>query len=872
MISRFTGNLCLLFLTGALAFGVLQSGGDNLTDWNVCLLVIALTALVYGLRRPDSESAHSAEPVLGWAILLFPAYVALQIIPLPRFALRLVSPVREKMLENLGPLMKLPVLAPISILSETTFEHLFRILGYTLVFLIIRDIARRSTREQSWTTAIPLVWIGAAEGALGFYQSLSGVEVQGTYSSRDHFTGLLEMILPIAVAYGISLAKSDASQDRSRTLYTLKACGVFAMASLILAAIAGSFSRGGFVAGLGGLLFMGSLAMWDVGRLWRKWAALAFLGIVFLLVFAFLPPNELVERFTPLFAKSITVQEDRIPIWRDTLRVIGEYPLFGSGLGTFETAILKYQTAEVNYDYTFAHNDYLELTSELGLVGIVILAALMLPIFYRTVRAATRAREPNTRYLGLGCSGAMVAIFIHSMTDFNMYIPANAFALAWISGIASSLSLQSASVTSKRTIHAGRFATKAFMALGCLLLVYVTAWMIFQNFFRSDSRAEKWFCHFGICDTEAVITAQSLEHGNVISAVPAVELLQALRRDAATPGRWCDLGEAMFRSGFVEKARYCFSNALALGPNVPPIKMRAADFYYDVLDHSRVLQQEAQILDKTDAYDRQIFDWFSRKKLAVSEILAEGMPHAPRASQSYLRYLMSYRNKSDAEAVWNWMLFHQNLDDPIVSEYLNFLFSDGRYAAAQHAWAIYLGDRSNGYLKSNLLFNGGFETKPSGSVYDWIIESPNSPGVQTDIDSTLPHSGKQSLRIRFAGKENVNYGHVHQAAFLSPGEYRFESYIRTQDITTDQGIAFHIYDRENSSILDVRTESVRGTHDWMKVELVFRVPVNPRLLEFQIVRNPSGKFDNKIGGVAWVDSISLVKLNATHTEPEKEID
>src|SRR5258706_422814 len=83
----------------------------------------------------------------------------------------------------------------------------------------------------------------------------------------------------------------------------------------------------------------------------------------------------------------------------DALHLLKAYPLFGSGFGTFRTAFLKYQTALVELDFTFAHNDYLELATEVGVVGFLIFSGVMLVAFVRAVRASARDNEWNIRAL-----------------------------------------------------------------------------------------------------------------------------------------------------------------------------------------------------------------------------------------------------------------------------------------------------------------------------------------------------------------------------------------------------------------------------------------------------------------------------------------
>ena len=116
------------------------------------------------------------------------------------------------------------------------------------------------------------------------------------------------------------------------------------------------------------------------------------------------------------------------------------------------------------------------------------------------------------------------------------------------------------------------------------------------------------------------------------------------------------------------------------------------------------------------------------------------------------------------------------------------------------------------------------------------------------------------MRIDFTGKENVNYTQTTQTAVVTPGSYHFEVFVRTKDITTDQGVGFHIYDPEMPSQLDLQTERLTGSNDWKKIERAITVSRGTRLLSVGVVRQPTWKFDSKISGTAWIDSVSLRKV------------
>ena len=106
----------------------------------------------------------------------------------------------------------------------------------------------------------------------------------------------------------------------------------------------------------------------------------------------------------------------------------------------------------------------------------------------------------------------------------------------------------------------------------------------------------------------------------------------------------------------------------------------------------------------------------------------------------------------------------------------------------------------------------------------------------------------------------MNYAHTTQKISVPPGTYRFTAFIRTQDITTDKGVAFRIFDPENSSRLDARTDQFVGTTGWKKVEQTVRVPGATKLVAIQVIREPTMKFDNKVSGTAWIDTVSLSRI------------
>jgi hypothetical protein len=78
---------------------------------------------------------------------------------------------------------------------------------------------------------------------------------------------------------------------------------------------------------------------------------------------------------------------------------------------------------------------------------------------------------------------------------------------------------------------------------------------------------------------------------------------------------------------------------------------------------------------------------------------------------------------------------------------------------------------------------------------DWRIGRVE--GAETKRNSATIQSGRWSLEVHFEGKENVDDHHLSQRVVVEPGDYRFEAWVKTEGITTDQGLGWRIHDAEN---------------------------------------------------------------------------
>jgi hypothetical protein len=428
-------------LAAILGYAVFHFGGVVSEQWSACLLALGLLVLAYWFRSTRADRAPVLDRKLYWLLVLLCSYVAFQLVPLPSFLLRVLSPARAVLLDGAAQAVPGMVLAPLSVVPSETLSHFLRIAAYVVVLLLVRELTWRIS-HRPWTLVLPIIFVAALEAGLGLLQQAvgePGTIARGTYINRNHFAGLLEMALPFAVMYPVAVMRRVRFRRRSPAGPALKAGAVLVVAAVLLLGIIYSLSRMGFIAALCSLLVMGILALSPGLSAKGKFLIVGLVALSVMVSFVFLPPDQLITRFGQLSAAEEITAEGRLLLWGETLDLIAAYPLFGSGLGAFESVFLKYKISEPLVSDPYAHNDYLQFFAELGTIGFLIAAALMLTILAKAVRAALQHSDPNSRSLALACVGAIVAILVHSLVDFNLHVPANAMLLAWISGISAGL-------------------------------------------------------------------------------------------------------------------------------------------------------------------------------------------------------------------------------------------------------------------------------------------------------------------------------------------------------------------------------------------------------------------------------------------------
>lgn len=250
--------------------------------------------------------------------------------------------------------------------------------------------------------------------------------VFGPYVNRNNYAGLMEILIPIAAAYGFTRRAGD-----WRRLFALLAA-IVAASSLLLCG-----SRGGMAALLAETIIFLFLIFHRKRSIRRRYSliggALALIAAVALSVW--MNPVYISSRMKSLanfpVAPEVTLGQ-RLDVTRDTLRIFRDHPWLGTGLGSFMVVFSRYQSFAGNGVWEHAHNDYAEALAETGLIGGLLLLAGLI-VFLRAAFGRLDERlYLSSGWLQLGCALGCCGFLLHSFVDFNFHIPANAawFALA----------------------------------------------------------------------------------------------------------------------------------------------------------------------------------------------------------------------------------------------------------------------------------------------------------------------------------------------------------------------------------------------------------------------------------------------------------
>jgi O-antigen ligase len=335
------------------------------------------------------------------------------------------------------------VLRSLTVSPGGTFFVLLFTASVFLLFWTSRTIlagggARRLARAISWfglAAALTAIVQRALSPGLvyGFWRPLErGAQPFGPIINRNHFATWMLMALPICLGYLVAHAQSHRSRrplpfNIVRALRTADArvLWLWVAAALMLLAVTLTASRAALLS-LGASAGFGLWLRRHRRDLRARWTIGAYGVLAAIVLLGWANLGAIVVRLDELAEVGPGL---RLLIWRDSLTMARDFWLTGVGLGSYQTAMVVYQTATREVFFNHAHNQYLQLAAEGGvlLVAPALAAAATLVL---AVRERLRHDSSPMWNMRLGALVGIVAVAVQSVWECGLVTPANGVLLS----------------------------------------------------------------------------------------------------------------------------------------------------------------------------------------------------------------------------------------------------------------------------------------------------------------------------------------------------------------------------------------------------------------------------------------------------------
>lgn len=894
----------------------------------ICLVIAWMTKLLCQTGESVEESPGNREGLIcnisrnGWGFvktplnipfLIFACIVLFQIVPLPSSVIQFLSPETHEIYSNYlpagglasmqaGKLASWQAWRTISINPHSTRIELFKVLSYVTVFFLI--VNNFKTRREINCLIIAIILVGSFEAVYGFYEYSTGNKhilflsrkyisnrLAGTYVNPNHLAGLLEMVVPAAIAFALCRKEGVYKNKPPVPIVDTKGLPFSAKVSLF-------FSKRNFanivlfifIGFLVGAIFLSQSRFGVVGFLVSIWLfglyafrryykttgrVIVFSGLLGILFFAsWMGFEPLYKRFSATSELTVKMRTD---IWKDTGGIVKDFPIFGAGKGTFVDIYPKYRTFSNDFTYYHAHNDYLELISEMGLLGLAVTVIGGGFFAYKIIHRLTKRRNTYVKHISAGLLCSLAAIVIHSVTDFNMFIPANALLFSTILALLvltvhltppSRPSVHGRNTTIASPFNKGGFRgiiRKPLFALIIPLAIFLSipvlkACMADANFKRAN--AIETNAHASIPYLQKCISLDEKNGDYHYALGMTYYRLAKEENDPDEFERLSVLAAEKFEDAIITNPCNSMSHLL-LGfvygvyrINTPPSSEldKLSDTERSYLQNAVTLNPTNYSINYMAGY-AYLKDWDS--------LLQEGKETALKYLRTAIELNPDYFNKV-LQSSWRYIRDYKWLKRIIPQTPKNYMklamFFDEKRVFTERNITWEEARRLNGepfrppiFEDDNLIVNGSFEYEPGSAWDDWQIREVY--GAYISVDNTTSAAGNNSLKIVFDGTKDVNFGHVIQKVKVNGGaKYLLTGYIRTKNITSKSGIRMVL----SSKTLRKDTEPFLGTHDWTSFTIDFDAPEDCDTVNITVYRKGLGTVKKElISGTVWIDGLQL---------------
>jgi O-antigen ligase len=406
--------------------------------WPAVIACLVLAAFNPPAFRRETRAVDLALVCVGGVLVM-------QLLPLPRGLVAHLSPASVQLQETLrldaGPRF----MTTLSISPSDTAYALAVTTAALLLFWTARETFRfagiRTVARAVAASGLLVAAVAIAQHATGtkeiywFWQPIwKSARPFGPFVNRNHFATWVVLAIPFCLGYFLARFADRADTGRrrrgvlagldGRTVWLATACFLMALA------LALSVSRSG-IAALAVALLSATFA--SRGRLAgrQRVTAAAGLGLALLAVVYYSDVPAIARRVGETMAPGGI---GRVSIWRESIPVLRDFPLMGSGAGTYQVVMLAYQTSDRAYYINQAHNHYLQVAAEGG-IALALPVAFGLAAFVGLARARLAGDRSGVYWLRLGAATGLVAVAVQSIWETGLTAPANGLLAAVLAAV-----------------------------------------------------------------------------------------------------------------------------------------------------------------------------------------------------------------------------------------------------------------------------------------------------------------------------------------------------------------------------------------------------------------------------------------------------
>ena len=307
------------------------------------------------------------------------------------------------------------------------FWGLSAIIGYVIIYFIVLDNLRVKYIKRSIDIMLIASGLVAIYGILQHFglDFISWVQspkerIFSTFGNANFLGAYLIMVIPLALSRLIAVGRSQSSNKATNWKRLILCWMLVVLCATLFTCLLWTLSRGAWVGFLASLFVFGIL----VGRRRlaenRKWLSLVLIVFVFITIIFILPKkgrnllaqhagdnNRSAHRKASVVGERVTsileLKEigiaGRICVWKDTLKMVKEYPFLGVGLDTFGLTFQKYKSAEFirivgkNLIADYPHNEFLQVAATMGLIGLAVYLWIWITFLVTGVRLILQTRH-----------------------------------------------------------------------------------------------------------------------------------------------------------------------------------------------------------------------------------------------------------------------------------------------------------------------------------------------------------------------------------------------------------------------------------------------------------------------------------------------